>query len=78
LPERSHDIIVSVDPARMPEVVERLRAAGMEVAEALENAGVVTGTVPESRTGDLERLEGVHAVEPARQINLPPPDSPVQ
>jgi hypothetical protein len=60
------EIVVSVDPERAADVAERLRAAGMEVTEVLLAIGVVTGSAPASR------------VEPARRIDLPPPDSPVQ
>jgi hypothetical protein len=72
------EIVVSVDPERAPDVAERLRAAGMEVTEVLPAIGVVTGSAPASRLADLEGIDGVVAVEPARRIDLPPPDSPVQ
>jgi hypothetical protein len=78
MPDATQDIIVSVDAERVPDVVERLREAGMQVTQALPATGVVTGTVPASQIPDLERVDGVSAVETARRFDLPPPDSPVQ
>jgi hypothetical protein len=72
------EIVVAVDPQQAPDVVERLREAGMEVAQALPATGVVTGSVSAAQSADLERVEGVIAVERARRYDLPPPDSPVQ
>ena len=72
------EIVVAVDPQQAPDVVERLREAGMAVDQALLTTGVVTGSVSAARSADIPRVEGVIAVEPARRYNLPPPDSPVQ
>jgi hypothetical protein len=88
MPDSSQDsvdpqaqIYVSVAPdyaADVQGVADRLRAAGMSVNHTLEGGGVVTGSAPESRIADLERVEGVAAVEQARTYQLPPPDSPIQ
>jgi hypothetical protein len=78
MPEPQQDIVVSVDPERATDVIERLREAGMQVTEALPTTGVVTGCVPASQVADLEQIDGVIAVEAARQVDLPPPDSPLQ
>ena len=74
----SEEIIVSVDPERALDVVERLRDAGMEIAQALPETGVVTGFASASQIAELERVDGVIAVEAARRFDLPPPDSPLQ
>ena len=62
----------------LPAVVERLRAAGMAVSHTLDAVGSVTGEAPASRLRELERVEGVEAVERSREFRLPPPDSPIQ
>lgn len=59
-------------------VVERLQGAGMEVDEVLPALGAVTGSADAGQLAALGNVEGVAAVEPARTIQLPPPDSPVQ
>ena len=63
---------------RFSEVVERSERAGLEVEEQLTSAGVVTGTIDSAKRADLERVEGVAAVEVSRAFQLPPPDSDVQ
>ncbi len=60
------------------EVVERLRGAGMDVEEVLPALGAVTGSADPSQLAALREVEGVLDVEPAREVRLPPPDSPVQ
>lgn len=72
------EIVVAVDPQQAPDVVERLREAGMAVDQALLTTGVVTGSVSAARSADISRVEGVIAVEAPRRYTLPPPDSPVQ
>lgn len=63
---------------RLSEVVEELREAGLRVAEVLESAGVVTGTVDGAAVAALSTVPGVLDVERSRVYELPPPDSPVQ
>jgi hypothetical protein len=78
MPDQPQEIVVAIDLERSPDVVERLRDAGMDVTQALPATGVVTGSAPASRIADIQRLDGVTAVEASRSFNLPSPDSPVQ
>jgi len=59
-------------------VVDRLRAAGVEVHEALGTIGTVTGSVDSAAIESVRGLEGVAAVETSRTFVLGPPDSEVQ
>lgn len=75
------EIVVSVDAehgSNVARVADGLRAAGMSVAQTLEEVGVVTGSAPESRLPDLQQVEGVAAVERSTGFQLPSPDSPIQ
>jgi hypothetical protein len=74
-------VIVSVADDRMadlPTVVEALRRAGLTVAEVLDGAGVITGTVAGNAIAALSTVPGVVDVETQRDVRLPPPDSSVQ
>jgi hypothetical protein len=62
----------------MSTVVAALRDAGLTVAEVLDSAGVVTGTVDGEALTSLSTVPGVVDVERTRVYQLPPPDSPVQ
>ena len=74
-------VLVSVDDAyagELAQVVERLRAAGLEIDRSLEALGAVTGSIAPGRLAELEAVEGVAAVEPAREHRLAPPESEIQ
>lgn len=74
-------VIVSVADDRMadlPTVVDALRRAGLTVAEVLDGAGVITGTVAGNAIAALSTVPGVVDVETQRDVTLPPPDSSVQ
>lgn len=62
----------------MSAVVAALRAAGLQVHEVLDSAGVVTGTVDGEALAALSAVPGVLEVERSRVSQVPPPDSPVQ
>ena len=77
------DVLITVTDAHLPkmgEVVERLRAAGVDVHDAQEALGTVTGSVDETQVPleSLRSLDGVDVVEEQQSYELPPPDSPVQ
>jgi hypothetical protein len=63
---------------RFPDVVDALKQAGLTVDQELEVVGIVSGVVDPARLADLARVPGVLAVEPARTIQLPPPESEIQ
>jgi hypothetical protein len=65
--------------AAVDQVAAALAEAGLRDGRAYHETGVITGTV--ASRGDLDRLrsvEGVEAVEVAREYRLPDPDAPVQ
>jgi methylmalonyl-CoA mutase cobalamin-binding subunit len=79
--EGQASFVVSVDDEHLddlPAVIERLRAAGLEVERQMATSGVVTGTAPPSRAQALRAIEGVAEVEQSREYRLPPPDADVQ
>jgi hypothetical protein len=76
------EVVASTDPAhpaRISEVADGLARAGLRDVQVLDAVGVITGTVDDD--ADLEALRqvaGVAAVEPSREVGIPPPDAPVQ
>jgi hypothetical protein len=76
------DVLISIDPghlAQIHEVAGALGRAGLRDGQVLDAAGVVTGRVDDPATVDaLQQVDGVEAVEESRDIQLPPPDAPVQ
>ena len=62
----------------MGQVAATLRANGMQVSQVLEAIGVITGTVPDGCETVLRNIPGVKSVDPALNIAIPSPDSPLQ
>jgi hypothetical protein len=58
------------------EVAAALERAGLRVDAVLPAAGAITGSIGEPAA--LAAVEGVAAIEPAREFRLPPPDEQVQ
>ncbi|WNZ22455.1 ketohydroxyglutarate aldolase [Leptolyngbya sp. NK1-12] len=75
------EVTVLVDDqhrGQISEVVEALQAAGMRVAQCMQQIGVVAGTIESTQMDRLCQIEGVAAVEPSQSYQLEPPDSEVQ
>jgi hypothetical protein len=60
-------------------VAAALQSAGVRLGLVLATTGAITGTVEDEATlAALAEVEGVEAVERAQEIQLPPPDEPIQ
>lgn len=74
-------MLVSVEGghlARLNAVAEELRSAGMEVGSVMDELGVVSGSVEPEKIERLSAVTGVASVDAAREVRIPPPDSPLQ
>jgi hypothetical protein len=61
------------------DVAAALQEAGLQLGDVLPAAGAITGSVDDlALLPALEAVEGVAAVELQQEIQLPPPDEPVQ
>ena len=59
------------------EIVRQCELTGMVVQRRMITLGVITGTIDSARMKDLGEIDGVHAIEPARQVQcLTPSNSP--
>jgi hypothetical protein len=58
------------------DVAAALQQAGLRLQSTLPATGVITGAAEDPAA--LEAVPGVAAVEAARDIGVPPPDSPLQ
>ena len=73
------DVTVLVDDDHldaMDDVAAALQQAGLRLQSTLPSTGVITGAVEDPAA--LEAVPGVAAVEAARDVGVPPPDSPLQ
>jgi hypothetical protein len=44
----------------------------------MANLGMVTGSIDSAKVDSLRKVKGVAEIEEQRDVQLPPPDSPVQ
>jgi hypothetical protein len=64
--------------SRVGEVADRLRSAGMQVGKVMTNSGTIEGRVASKHHDHLKGIEGVAAIEEARELRIAPPDSDLQ
>jgi len=74
---RGRRVHVTVTGRGVDDVLADLRDAGLEVDEAIGGLGIVTGRAAPDAVERLRGLPGV-TVEPEVEVQLPPPDAPVQ
>ena len=74
-------VLISVDDEHLPkmhQVVERCKAAGLDVEESLDQIGTITGSIDPGKIGHLSKVAGVSSVEQAGEYDIGPPDSELQ
>ena len=63
---------------RFAEVVKRAKKAGLKVDQELDSIYILTGSIDSEKVDKLRAVRGVAAVESDSDIQLPPPNSPIQ
>lgn len=79
--EKNVQVLVSVDEkhrSQLDKVVQRCREAGLEVDQALDAVGVITGSIPHDKMPNLSGVKGVASVEHGQDYQIAPPDSEIQ
>ena len=74
-------VTVTVDEdhlARIDELADQLRVAGMQVEQVLPSVGAITGSVSTSQRQSVESMPGVAAVEDETSFKIAPPDADIQ
>lgn len=74
-------VVVSVDDQHMPkvgQVASLCKKAGLQVDQALDEVGIITGSIPEDKLDQLSGVKGVASVEREQTYQIPPPGSNVQ
>jgi hypothetical protein len=75
-------VTISVDDAhldKMPEVVKKIKKAGLRVDSQLDSIGMITGSIDDEKFDSLNRIKGVSNVQRDEQnFQIAPPDSDVQ
>lgn len=64
--------------SKFDEIVEKIKAAGMNVEYALRITGIITGEADEQKINQLNNIAGIAKIEEQRPYQIVPPDSDIQ
>lgn len=62
----------------LKDVKKSLTESGFAVDQVLEEIGIITGTSSDDDVERLRKVAGVSDVSPDEDVQIPPPDSPIQ
>ena len=76
--KKKQPLVITMSGERpIDEVVNDLRAAGLEVDQVLETVGSVTGSAHPATTERLRSIPGVADVSPDHPVDIGPPGAPI-
>ncbi len=71
-------IVTTSGKRSLKEVKKKLTESGFEVEQSLDEIGIITGRSKDDNVDKLRSVDGVADVSPDEQIDIGPPDAPVQ
>ena len=71
-------IVTTSGKSSLSDVKKRLTESGVAVDQVLDEIGVITGTSSDDNVERLRKVAGVADVSPDEQVDIGPPDSPIQ
>lgn len=74
MPDRVTVILDETGDCTTEALADRLRQAGMQVEQVLDEIGMITGTVAPEHRAKVSTLPGVAGVEDETTFQAPPPD----
>ena len=71
-------IVTTSGKGSLKEVKKKLTESGFDVEQELDEIGIITGTTKDDDVERLRSVPGVVDVSPDQEIDIGPPDAPVQ
>jgi hypothetical protein len=71
-------IVTTSGKKKLSYVKKKLTESGFSVDQVLDEIGVITGTSSDDDVERLRKVAGVADVSPDEQIDIGPPDAPIQ
>jgi hypothetical protein len=71
-------IVTTSGKGSLKEVKKKLTESGFEVEQELDEIGIITGTTKDDDVERLRSVPGVVDVSPDQEVDIGPPDAPVQ
>ena len=71
-------VVTTSGKKKLSDVKRKLIESGFSVDQVLDEIGVITGTSSDDDVERLRKVDGVADVSPDEQIDIGPPDAPIQ
>lgn len=71
-------IVTTTGKGSLEEVKKKLTKSGFTVDKVLDEIGVITGTTKDDDVERFRSVDGVADVSPDEDVNIGPPDAPIQ
>jgi len=71
-------IVTTSGKGSLSDVKKKLTESGFKVDKVLDEIGVITGTSSDDDVERLRKVAGVADVSPDEQVDIGPPDAPIQ
>lgn len=71
-------IVTTSGKKKLSEVKKKLTESGFSVDQVLDEVGVITGTSSDDDVARLRKIAGVKDISPDEQVDIGPPDAPIQ
>lgn len=71
-------IVTTSGKKSLSDIKKKLTESGFSVDQVLDEIGVITGTSSDDDVERLRKVAGVADVSPDEQVDIGPPDAPIQ
>lgn len=71
-------IVTTTGKGSLEEVKKKLTKSGFTVDKVLDEIGIITGTTKDDDVERFRSVDGVADVSPDEDVNIGPPDAPIQ
>ncbi len=71
-------IVTASGKKKLSDVKDKLTESGFSVDQVLDDIGVITGTSSDDDVERVRKIDGVADVSPDEQVDIGPPDAPIQ
>lgn len=71
-------IVTTTGKGSLEDVKKKLTKSGFTVDKVLNEIGIITGTTKDDDVERFRSVEGVADISPDEDVNIGPPDAPIQ
>lgn len=76
--KRKKWIVTTSGKKSLSDVKKKLTESGFKVDQVMDEIGIITGTSSDDDVEKLRKVAGVADISPDEQVDIGPPDAPIQ